>query len=384
MISLKVLDAVKSVLKSTQRVGLHEPIFQGNELKYLKDCIDTTFVSSVGKYVDQFEKKIASYVGCKRAVAVVNGTVALQMALLAVNVSKNNDVIVPSLTFVATPNAVSYLGATPYFCDSDISCIGYDENLLKELMKKNFEVSCGECRNKETGKKLGAIVIMHTFGHPSNIELALKLSFDFKVPIVEDAAESLGSFYQGKHTGTFGNSAAISFNVNKIITAGGGGVFLTNDEKMADHIKHLTTTAKTLHKWEYIHDLIGYNFRMPNLNAALVSAQLEKIEEMVKSKRDLHKSYKKALDGINEVTLLSEPSNARSNYWLQTIILRKNNKKLRDKILTDLNKSGLTSRPLWRPMHLLKPYKKCQKTTMDNCERLYNSVINIPSSAGLI
>ncbi len=384
MISLKVLDAVKSVLKSTQRVGLHEPIFQGNELKYLKDCIDTTFVSSVGKYVDQFEKKIASYVGCKRAVAVVNGTVALQMALLAVNVSKNNDVIVPSLTFVATPNAVSYLGATPYFCDSDISCIGYDENLLKELMKKNFEVNCGECRNKETGKKLGAIVIMHTFGHPANIELALKLSFDFKVPIVEDAAESLGSFYQGKHTGTFGNSAAISFNGNKIITAGGGGVFLTNDEKMADHIKHLTTTAKTLHKWEYIHDLIGYNFRMPNLNAALVSAQLEKIEEMVKSKRDLHKSYKKAFDGINEVTLLSEPSNARSNYWLQTIILRKNNKKLRDKILTDLNKSGFTSRPLWRPMHLLKPYKKCQKTTMDNCERLYNSVINIPSSAGLI
>jgi perosamine synthetase len=384
MISLKVLDAVKSVLKSTQRVGLHEPIFQGNELKYLKDCIDTTFVSSVGKYVDQFEKKIASYVGCKRAVAVVNGTVALQMALLAVNVSKNNDVIVPSLTFVATPNAVSYLGATPYFCDSDISCIGYDENLLKELMKKNFEVSCGECRNKETGKKLGAIVVMHTFGHPSNIELALKLSFDFKVPIVEDAAESLGSFYQGKHTGTFGNSAAISFNGNKIITAGGGGVFLTNDEKMADHIKHITTTAKTLHKWEYIHDLIGYNFRMPNLNAALVSAQLEKIEDMVESKRKLFRSYKKAFASIDEVSIVSEPDGARSNYWLQTIILKKNDIKVRNKILTELNNHGYTSRPLWRPMHLLEPYKKCQRTSMLNCERIYNSLINIPSSAFLI
>ena len=384
MISSEILESLKIVLKQNKRIGLHEPVFRGNELKYLKDCINTTFVSTVGKYTDQFEKNIAKFVGSKRAIAVVNGTVALQMALYAVNVSRGDEVIVPSLTFVATANAVTHLGASPYFCDSDISSIGYDENLLKELMRKKFEISCGQCRNKKTGKKLGAIIIMHTFGHPSNIELALKLSHDYKVPLVEDAAESLGSYYSGRHTGTFGKSAAISFNGNKIITAGGGGVVLTNNSKMADHIKHLTNTAKTPHKWEYIHDKVGYNFRMPNLNAALVSAQLEKIENMISSKRKLYKAYKNVFKDNKNVELVSEPKNTKSNYWLQTLILKKNDTKLKNKVLEKLNSNGFASRSLWRPMHLLEPYRNCQKTTMLNSEKIYNSSINLPSSAGLV
>ena len=384
MLSSNILAAIKKVIKPTRRIELHEPIFNGNEYEYLKECIDTTFVSSVGKYVDKLEKDIADYVGAKRAVAVVNGTVALQMALHAARVSSEDEVILPSLTFVATANAVSHLGASPYFCDSDSTSIGYDENTLNELLKNNFEVSCGECRNKKTGKRLGAIIIMHTFGHPANIELALKLSRDYRVPIVEDAAESLGSFFDGKHTGTYGVTGAVSFNGNKIITSGGGGVILTDNIKVADYLKHLTNTAKISHAWEYDHDLIGYNFRMPNLNAALLCAQLEKLENFVSSKRELFKLYKKEINKIEDVDIVCEPKKSRSNYWLQTIIFKKKNIKIRDEVLNLLSFNGLISRPLWKPMHLLKPYSNCQKTIMTNCEELYKSSINIPSSAGLI
>jgi len=362
---------------------LHEPRFTGNEQRYVQECMDSTYVSTVGAYVERFERELAAYTGARRAVAVVNGTAALQVALQLAGVKAKDEVIVPALTFVATANAVHYLGAIPHFADSDETTLGLDPGALRDWLKSIAEAAGDGYRNRQTGCRISALVPMHTFGHPCDLEGVLAVAHDYRLTLVEDAAESLGSRYQGQHTGTFGLLGTLSFNGNKIITTGGGGAILTNDERLADHAKHLTTTAKLPHRWDYVHDEVGYNFRMPNLNAALGSAQLEQLPEFLASKRRLFERYQEALAHIDEVRLMREPSGCESNYWLQTLVLSDAVADQRDAILQATNDTGLMTRPAWRLMHRLEPYTECPHAPLPVAESLERRIVNLPSSAGL-
>ena len=380
----QILEAVKAALREPQKfLPLHEPSIGDLEKQFVNDCIESTFVSSVGKYVDRFEEEIAKYTGAKRAVAVVNGTAALHISLLLAGVKQNEEVLVPGLTFVATANAVSYCGAVPHFVDAEEDSLGIDPSKLDDYLASISEFAGGCCINKDTGRKISALVPVHIFGHPCKIDEILEVTNKYKLEMVEDAAESLGSFHKGKHTGTLGKLGAISFNGNKIITTGGGGVILTNDETLADYAKYLTTTAKVLHKWEYVHDRVGYNYRMPNLNAALGCAQLNRLPELLRSKRDLFGKYQEQISPIDGLRLLSEPPNCSSNYWLQTIILDEANLALRDEILAILNDAGLMSRPAWTGTHKLKPFKDCPRMKMTTTGSLEKRIINLPSSSFL-
>jgi perosamine synthetase len=332
--------------------------------------------------VDRFEQEITKYTGAKRAVAVVNGTAALHVSLLLAGVKRNEEVLVPGLTFVATANAVTYCGAIPHFVDSEESTLGVDPHKLEDYLSSTTEFSGECCINKYTGRKISAIIPVHIFGHPCKIEAILEVARKFNLEVIEDAAESLGSFYKGKHTGTFGKLGAISFNGNKIITTGGGGMILTNDDNLADYAKHITTTAKVVHKWEYDHDRVGYNYRLPNLNAALGCAQLNRLQELLNSKRKLYEIYKKVLE-LDGFRLFSEPPECSSNYWLQTIILDDADIELRDQILTSLNEAGLMSRPAWCGLHTLKPYQDCPRMDMSKTDCLEKRIINLPSSSFL-
>lgn len=374
------LQFVKEIkqLYNKDFVPLHEPTFNEKEIEYVTDCVKTGWVSSVGAYVTRFEENLAKFVGVKRAVAVVNGTAALQIALKIAGVEANDEVLMPSLTFIATANAVSYLQAVPHFVDVNEETLGVDPFKLEKYLKNIAEYRHGQLYNKQTNRRIKALVPMHTFGHPCMMDELVALCDKFNLVLVEDAAESLGSYYKGKHTGSFGKVSAMSFNGNKIITTGGGGAILTDDEVLADYAKHLTTTAKVPHKWEYVHDEIGYNYRMPNINAALGCAQLEKIEEFVKQKRNLTDVYKQLLFRIEGVRLFTEPVYCKSNYWLQTIML--NNSFKRDELLAFLNDNGVMSRPIWKPMHLLEMYKDCSKMDLVVTENLNERVINIPST----
>lgn len=385
MISEPIINALHAVLGyPTDFVPLHEPRLTGNEQYYVKECIASTYVSSVGAYVDRFERELAAYTGARRVVAVVNGTSALQIALQLAGVQANDEVIIPALTFVATANAVHYMGATPHFADSHSSTLGLDPLALREWLKVIAEPA-GNCfRNRYTGRRIRAIVPMHTFGHPCDMEGLLSVAYDYQVVVVEDAAESLGSFYHGQHTGTFGLLGALSFNGNKIVTTGGGGAILTNDENLANRARHLTTTAKRPHRWDYVHDEVGYNFRMPNLNAALGCAQLEQLPGYIASKRLLFIRYQEAFSGIKDVRLMGEPSGCKSNYWLQALVLAESVAEKRDEILQATNDAGLMTRPVWRLMHHLEPYKKCPRAPLPIAESLAQRIINIPSSAGLV
>jgi perosamine synthetase len=381
-----VADSIITALRSALGKGnfaLHEPRFTGNEQRYVQECIASTYVSSVGAYVDRFEKELVAYTGARRAVAVVNGTAALQVALQLAGVQANDEVIVPALTFVATANAVHYLGAIPHFADSEDTTLGLDPRALRDWLKSIAEPAGDAYRNRQTGRRLRAIVPMHTFGHPCDMDGLLAVAHDYRLAMVEDAAESLGSFYQGHHTGTFGLLGTLSFNGNKILTTGGGGAILTDDARLADHAKHLTTTAKQLHRWDYVHDEIGYNFRMPNLNAALGCAQLEQLPEFLASKRRLFERYQAALADIGEVRLIREPSGCESNYWLQTLVLSDAVADQRDAILQATNDAGLMTRPAWRLMHKLEPYKECPCAPLSVAESLERRIVNLPSSAGL-
>jgi aminotransferase in exopolysaccharide biosynthesis len=382
-LDLKILEVLKNTLGEGTHL-LHEPRFEGNEIKYTKECIDSTFVSSVGKFVDKFEISLAEFTGARRAIAVVNGTAALQVALKVGGVNKNDEVIMPSLTFVATANATRYVGAEPHFIDIEERTLGVDVVALTDWLKYISEPSLGGFRNKYTGKKLKALVPMHTFGHPCDMEGILSIAKDYNLVLIEDAAESLGSFYQGKHTGTFGKLGTLSFNGNKIITTGGGGAILTDDEKLADYAKHITTTAKKPHPWNYIHDEVGYNFRLPNLNAALGCAQLENLPYFLKSKRLLTNKYIDAFKDVSNLRIMKEVDNCESNYWLQTIILDKMFSSKRDIILKTTNNAGIMTRPIWEPLHKLEPYKKCYKAPLEISTSLSQRIINIPSSAGLV
>lgn len=362
-------------------IPLHEPRFAGNEKKYLNDCIDSTFVSSVGKYVDMFEDKFAKKVGSKYAVATVNGTAALHISLILANVQKDNEVITQPLTFIATCNAISYIGAKPVFVDVDMDTMGMSPKSLREFLEKNCELIESKCINKTTKKQIKACVPMHTFGHSCKIDEIKNICDKWNIVLVEDAAESLGSYYKNKHTGTFGKLGTFSFNGNKIVTSGGGGVIVTDDEVLAKKAKHLTTTAKIPHKWEYLHDEIGFNYRMPNLNAALLVAQLEQLDVFIKSKRELALKYEEFFDDINDIDFIKEPSNSKSNYWLQAILLK--NKNQRDEFLEFTNKNGAMTRPIWRLMNELEMFKNCQKSDLKNAKYLEQRVVNIPSSVGI-
>jgi aminotransferase in exopolysaccharide biosynthesis len=374
-----IVSAIRSVV-GAEKVVLHEPSFKGNEWQYVKDCLDTTFVSSVGKFVYRFEKDLAEYTGAAHAVAVVNGTAALHIALKLAGVQPGEEVLVPALTFIATANAVAHCGANPHFLDSEERTLGIDPVKLRDYLAATTEQCEGICINKMTKKAIRALVPMHTFGHPSDLDSLIAVAHDFNLVLVEDAAESLGSYYHGRHTGTFGLLGTLSFNGNKTITTGGGGAILTNDPELARKAKHLTTTAKLPHAWEYRHDAIAYNYRLPNINAALGCAQLEQLTAFLEAKRTLYDVYCKAFANIAGVQLVNEPEGCRSNYWLQTLMLGEENVHLRDAVLQATNDVGLMTRPAWVLMNELIPYRDCPKMDLSVAESLFLRLINIPSS----
>ncbi|WP_374615153.1 LegC family aminotransferase [Sphingorhabdus sp.] len=378
-----VVDALRQVLGNAP-LALHEPRFGGNEWAYLKDCLDSTFVSSVGKYVDRFEAELAAYTGARHAVAVVNGTAALHVALLLAKVCPGDEVLVPALTFAATANAVIYCGAVPHFVDSEVSTLGIDVAALREHLSEIGERRDGRCINRRSGRPITALVPMHTFGHPGDLDGLLAVARDYGIALIEDAAESLGSTYHGRHTGTFGLAGVLSFNGNKTITTGGGGALLTDDAEIAKRAKHLTTTAKLPHRWEYRHDEVGFNYRMPNLNAALGCAQLEQLDCFLASKRSLHAAYARTFTTIDGVALVEEPAGTRSNYWLQVLLLAPELASLRDEILGATNDAGLMTRPAWVLMHELAHFSNCPRMNLEVATGLAARLINIPSSAGLV
>jgi len=372
-----VVDFIRSVYKTDSFIPLHEPRFSGNEKKYLNECIDSTFVSSVGKFVDEFENKIASYTGAKYAIATSNGTSALHISLLISGVESGDEVITQPLTFVATCNAISYCNASPVFIDVDKDTMGMSPIALESFLKANTTVKNQQCVNKSTGSIIKACIPMHTFGHPCRIEEIQKICKEWHIILVEDSAESLGSFYNNQHTGTFGELGVISFNGNKVITSGGGGCILTNNEDLAKKAKHITTTAKEPHKWEYTHDMVGYNYRMPNLNAALIVAQLEQLDGFLKSKRSLAKFYKEFFQN-GDIHFVTDPENAKSNYWLNSIILK--SKDQRSLFLDETNSQSVMTRPIWTLMNKLPMFKEAQCGDLTNAEWLEERVVNIPSS----
>lgn len=358
-------------------VPLHEPRFIGNEKQYVNDAIDSTFVSSVGEYVNKFEEQFAEYVGAKYAIATSNGTSALHTSLIVAGVTEGDEVITQALSFVATANAISYCGAKPIFLDVDKGTAGLCPLRVREFLEKETVQTKNGVVNKSTNKRIAAIVPMHTFGHPCKLDELVKISNEYNIPLVEDAAESLGSYFKGRHTGTYGKIGAFSFNGNKIITCGGGGVIVTDDENLAKRAKHITTTAKTPHKWEYSHDEVGYNYRMPNLNAAMICAQLEQLPRYLESKRKLAEEY--ILFGqSNDLQFLKEPVDACSNYWLNTVCV--NSREEREEFLKELNESGVMSRPIWTLLHKMPMFKDCQTDSLQNSQWFEDRLINIPSS----
>ncbi len=373
------IDFVKSVFDAKDFVALHEPRFWGNEKKYLDDCIDSTFVSSVGKYVDQFEKITAAYTGSKYAVASVNGTAALHIALILAGVERNDEVLTQPLTFIATANSINYCNAFPVFVDVDLDTMGMSPAILEDFLKENAEIKQdGFCYNKKSGRRIKACVPMHTFGHPARIEEINSICNKYNIVMVEDAAESIGSTYKGKHTGTFGKLGILSFNGNKTITTGGGGMIITDDESTAKLAKHITTTGKVPHKWEYVHDLSAYNYRLPNLNAALGCAQMEQLDTFIEKKRKLHAIYADFFKN-SQIRLFNEPTNSMSNYWLQAVILK--DREERENFLEYTNSHGVMTRPIWQLMNKSNMYKKAQCSDLSNAEWLEDRIVNIPSSA---
>ena len=378
-----VVARVRAVVGEGQ-VGLHEPRFEGNELAYLTECLETTMVSSVGPFVDRFEADLAAFTGAKRAVAIVNGTAALQVALVLSGVQRLDEVLVPALTFVATANAVSYCGAVPHFVDIDASRLGLDPEALRGYLRHAAERRGGLCVNRATGRVIRAVVPMHAFGHPVDLDALLSVASEFGIAVVEDAAESLGSYYQGRHTGTFGRIGALSFNGNKIVTTGGGGAIVTNDEALGRRAKHLTTQAKVPHRWEYRHDAVGWNYRLPNINAALGCGQLEQLPRFLEAKRELFHRYERAFADVPGVTVVREPSGCTSNYWLQALLLDRADLALRDAVLAATNDAGVMTRPAWTLMHRMEHFASCPRMPLTVAEDVEARLVNLPSSAHLV
>ncbi|MCX7164721.1 MAG: LegC family aminotransferase [Rhodocyclales bacterium] len=379
------LGALQRAVGAADRpVPLHEPEFAGHEWEYVRDCLDTGWVSSVGKYVDEFEVRLTQYTGARHAIAVVNGTAALHAALVVAGVRPGDEVLLPALTFVATANAISQCGAVPHFVDSAEDTLGLDPAALKGYLAHIAEPAGGGLRNRLTGRRLAAVVPMHTFGHPADMPALLAVAEQFGLPIVEDAAESLGSFIGDRHTGTFGLLGTLSFNGNKVITTGGGGAILTDDATIARRLKHLTTTAKRPHRWEFFHDEVAWNYRLPNLNAALGCAQLERLPDMLARKRVLAGVYRSAFSASAGLRFVDEPAGCRSNYWLNSVRLDEPSMARRDALLTAANDQGFQCRPAWTLMHRLPMYEHCPRAPLPVAERLEAALINLPSSAKLV
>ena len=373
----KEIDFIQDIYQTKDFIPLHEPRFIGNEKKYLNECIDSTFVSSVGEFVDRFEEDISKFTNAKYTVATINGTSALHISLLISGVESGHEVITQPLTFVATCNAISYCMAKPIFVDVDKDTMGMSPLALESFLKENAIVKNQQCVNKFTGNIIKACIPMHTFGHPCRIDEIKDICDKYYISLIEDAAESIGSFYKDKHTGTYGQMGLISFNGNKIITGGGGGCIITDDEILAKKAKHLTTTAKVSHKWEYTHNMIGYNYRMPNLNAALLTSQLENLGTFLSSKRSVAMAYKEFFKD-KPYGFVEEPTNCHSNYWLNAIILQ--DKEERDLFLYETNSKGVNTRPIWTLMNKLPMFKDAQCGNLTNSEWLEERVVNIPSS----
>ena len=361
----------------------HGPNFDGNEWEYLKTCIDTAWVSSAGSFVSKFEELLQEFTGAKYAIAVVNGTSALHTALLLAGVTFGDEVLVPSLTFVATANAVTYCNATPHFCDVERVSLGIDVPRLDAYLSAIADHRNNACWNRKTGRRISAIVPMHALGHPLDMGALMELSRKWDLAVVEDAAESLGSYYHGRHTGTFGMFGVLSFNSNKIVTTGGGGAILTNDDALAQRAKHITSTAKVSHPWQLLHDEIGFNYRLPNINAALGCAQMEKLPSHLANKRRLAQRYFAAFEGVSGVKMLREPPGCSSNYWLNSLVLDQADIAKRDEVLQALNDAGLQSRAVWKPMHLLPMYTACPRMDLSATEDLATRLISMPSSSNL-
>ncbi len=378
------VDFVRSTYNAPNAfIPLHEPRFRGNEKKYLMDCIDSTFVSSVGKYVGKFEKLVAEYTGSKYAIASVNGTAALHIALILSDVTNVDEVITQPLTFIATANAISYTGAKPIFIDVDKDTMGLSPQKLLSFLEDKTEMAMNpqnqkyQPKNKDSGKFIKAVIPMHTFGHPARIDKIKEICDMFNLILIEDAAESLGSYFKGQHTGTLGKFGTLSFNGNKTITTGGGGMILTNDKELATKAKHITTTAKVPHKWEYNHDMIGYNYRLTNLAAALGVAQMEQLPQILKNKRSLAKNYQAFFKNTNIDFVIEKPKTT-VNYWLNALILK--DKETRSCFLEYTNSNGVMTRPIWQLMNKLEMFKNCQAEDLSNAEWLVGRVVNIPSS----
>ena len=376
----KITDFIHDLYGALE-VPLHAPCFIGNEKKYLAECIDTTFVSSVGQFVDRFEEKMAQYTGAARAVTCVNGTNALHLALLLVGVERGDEVLTQALTFIATCNAIRYVDAHPVFLDVDQSTMGLSPDAMREWLSKNAEIKDSQCFNKNTQRRIKACVPMHTFGHPARIDEIEAVCKEYHIELVEDAAESLGSLYKGQHTGLFGRVGVISFNGNKTITTGGGGMLLFRDEELGAQAKHLTTQAKVPHRWDFMHDRIGYNYRMPNINAALGCAQLEHLEEFVLNKRETAEKYHAFFETIDDIHYFLEPENCRSNYWLNAILLK--DRKSQQDFLQYTNDHGIMTRPAWQLMNRLEMFKGCETDGLKHTQWLEERIVNISSSVRL-
>lgn len=377
----QITDFIRGLYGNQEFTPLAVPKFIGNEKKYLNECIDTTFVSSVGQFVDRFEEDAARYTGAKKAVVCVSGTNALHMALMLVGVERDDEVLTQALTFIATCNALSYIGAHPVFLDVDKSTMGLSPDAVKEWLSRNAEIRDGQCYNKRTGRRVKACVPMHTFGHPVRINELVNICNECHIELVEDAAESIGSRYNGQHTGTFSKVGAISFNGNKTITTGGGGMLLFQDEELGKYAKHITTQAKIPHRWEFRHDHIGYNYRMPNINAALGCAQLENLDKYVADKRETAKRYAEYFAGMNGIEFFVEPENAFSNYWLNAVLLP--NKEEQIRFLEYTNDHGVMTRPIWELMNRLPMFENCETDGLENTIMFADRVVNIPSSVRL-
>ncbi|BCL60658.1 aminotransferase DegT [Desulfomarina profundi] len=375
------VDCVRDIYRCDAFIPLHEPRFTGREKEYVMETINSTFVSSVGSFVEKFERLVADYTGCRYAVATVNGTAALHMSLLLADVGQNDEVITQSLTFAATCAAIRYCGANPVFVDVDRTSLGLSPESLLEFLHENTEKDRrGLCRNRQSGKIIRACVPMHTFGHPARLTEIAEICSEYNLVLIEDAAESLGSMYKNRHTGRFGKMSVFSFNGNKIITTGGGGMIVTDDESLAVRAKHLTTTAKKKHPWLYEHDEVGFNYRMPNLNAALGCAQMEQLKNFVIRKRELASEYT-TWAGQQRVELVTEPVDAYSNYWLNALLLKDRNE--RDSFLEFTNGNGVMTRPVWKPLHTLPMYKRDFSRNLQNTNWLAERLVNIPSSVVL-
>jgi aminotransferase in exopolysaccharide biosynthesis len=373
----QIVQIIKDEFATDKFIPLHEHYLGGNEKKYLEECIDSTFVSSVGPFVDLFEQRIAEITETKKGVAVVNGTAGLQVALRLVGVQANDEVLTQALTFIATANAINYNQAKPVFIDVDRDTMGLSPSALNAFLEEFGELREGSTFNKKTGKRIGACVVMHTFGFPARIEELVAICDAWKIPLVEDAAESLGSTVNGKALGGFGQVGVLSFNGNKIITSGGGGAIVSNDVELAIKAKYLTTTAKVPHPYEYVHDELGYNFRMPNINAALICAQLEQLDFFLKKKRELALAYKSRFDQLG-VNFRWELPNTQPNYWLMCVELE--NLDERNLFLKESNNSNAMTRPIWQLMNKLPMYKECQHDGLENSLYLEDRIVNIPSS----